>query len=153
MALESKYPFKMTQAFFKEVSVKRAPRLPDPIELPVAVEILILDRDIPERLEIALRFITVGDDEQPISLHLELIGIFDLIEGQEAPEPRVIRDFLHNQALHMLSPLIAQMVRQTTSMMGMPPINIPIPYVYEIAFKPGSKLVADELEEDKGAAN
>lgn len=123
-----RYPFKLNNAFFSTLKFSRPEKVPEET-LPTSFEVKInvTEDNFPEHLQIRLRMETTP--EVPFEICIELIGLFDLVEGHN-PDQSIIPDFLNERALFMLWPYITQTVAQITSTMGMDPIKLATPYSY-----------------------
>lgn len=139
-----RFPFLLERAFFKSVKFDREAEVPDPIELNFSVGLRVHEEHFPDGLQVDVKIETQG--EQPLSIRLELIGMFSLVEGFPEPEPDIIPAFINEQALHMLWPYIAQMARQITTHMFMGPLDMPIPYVFD--FRPEDQVTEVVSEEE-----
>jgi preprotein translocase subunit SecB len=126
-----KYPLKLDDAFFGQLEFKRLPKMPDQLEIYVGIQVKIVDRDFPERLEVHLKAET--DEDSPLTIRVVVIGLFSLIKGEPEPEPNLIQDFVVDRALYMLWSYIDHIVTQNTAKMGIKPIRLrwPIDFDYE----------------------
>jgi preprotein translocase subunit SecB len=129
MTQELGFPFRLDNTFFTSLRFHRPPQIPESLEVGFSVQAKVHADEFPDRLQVDLKIET--PDDQPLTLSLELVGIFRAVEGQPEPEPSIIPDFINERALHMLWPYMAQMVRQVTGQMGMAPLNIPTPYMFQ----------------------
>ena len=122
----SEYPLKLEDAFSKTISIRRASKVSSPVELELAARIKVLGQALPETLEVHLELKSA--DKDPFDISLELIGKFHRIEGSLEPDSDVIDKFVTERALVIMWPLMRQIVRQTTALMGVsPPVMIPVP--------------------------
>jgi hypothetical protein len=62
---------------------------------------------------------------------VEVVGLFDLIEGQPEPDRSIIGDFVNERALFMLWPHVTHTVKQITGQMGVNPVNVRTPDTFE----------------------
>ena len=125
-----KYPFRLTNAFLIELSFQRAPQVPEPIPLNLNVLVKVVDLEFP-KLEVRLRLQTEGDD-QPLKIVAEVVGMFDLVEGQPVPGREIVVEFLNERALFMLWPYISLPIQQITAQMGTGPVALAVPYHFEL---------------------
>ena len=138
-----KYPFRLDNAFFISLHFARVPEMPDQIELNLPAQLKVREENYPSRLQIDLKLET--EDDSPLSLCLELVALFDLLEGYPEPERSIIPDFVNEQALHMIWPYMTQMVTQVTSQMGMNTQQLQTPYIYTFSPpKPESNYEEEE---------
>jgi len=144
MTPEQKYPFKLVHAFFSAIKCERKPQMPEHIETNLLGQVKI-DRDnYPHKLQVNLKL--ESSEDSPLTVHLELIGLFELLDGYPEPDIDAIQGFLNEQALHMLWPYAKQMILQMTGQMGMNPVNMPTPYYYNL---PVSVLENKAHEEER----
>lgn len=130
MTPETKYPFKLTHVFFSTVNCRRKPEMPADIETEFSIQVRVEHGDYPQKLQVNLKI--ESPDDSPLTVQLELISIFELVEDLPKPAVSEVMDFLNDQALHMLWPYVKQMISQLTGQMGMNPVNIPTPYSYNL---------------------
>jgi len=142
MTQEIRFPLRLQKAFFKSLQFKRSPTIPERSQLPISVLLRVLDKDFPDTLQIELKVETVG--EQPLALSLELVGQFSQVEDRPKADRSVIPSFINEQALHMLWPYMVQMIRLVTGQMGMSPVDIPIPYLFN--FQPQEQTTGSSVE-------
>ena len=134
-----KFPFRLTHAFFKTVEFDRAPSLPDPLQVDFSTQIRVHEDRLPDVLQIDLKIETESD--QLLTFNIEMIGVFNLLEGQPRPDRPMVNQFVNERALYMLWPYSEQLVRVITSQMGMNPLNLRTPYEYSFEL-PGEPAVA-----------
>lgn len=130
------YPFKLVNAFFINLQLKRGPNIPDSIHLNIPVEIKVNAPDYPERFQVGLRM-HVESGEPPITLEAELVGIYELAEANAKPENGILKQFIEQRAVFTLWAYMSQMIQIASGQMGMNPLKIENPYkisVPEIAF-------------------
>ena len=133
MTHKMRYPFRLDNAFFKALEFHRIPKLPEPLQFEITSEIRIHSGRFPEALQVDLKVSTAP--EKPLTFCVELVGIFELVENQPAPDADMIECFVNERALHMLWPTAEQMIRLITSQMGMNPLKIPRPYEFTVALE------------------
>lgn len=129
MTREIRYPLRLKNAFFTSLQLSRVPELPESLELNLDIQVAVNDKQFPDLLQIRLKLETPG--EQPLMLSAELVGFFSRVEELPKPDRSIISDFVNEQGLHMLWPYMAQMLRLVTGQMGMNPINIRTPYMFD----------------------
>jgi len=142
MTDEIEYPFQLNNVFFISMEFERAPEMPDLLELQFSFHLKVLDDRYPERLQIHLLMAT--HPGQPMKIRAELVGLFDLVEGQSPPARDRIPEFDHERALFVMWPYMAQMIRQTTGEMGTTPVNLRMPYMF--SFSPAPHTAMEEEE-------
>lgn len=130
MTEELRFPLRLEHAFFTSLEFFRAPELPDPVDIDVGAHVRVQAERFPERLQVDLKVETPSN--QPLTFCVELIGIFGPIENQPKPNSSIISEFMNERALHMLWPYAEQMIRLVTSQMGMNPLNIRTPYLFDV---------------------
>jgi len=129
MAEQPKFPFRLKNAFFIASHFERAPQSSESITIPFTAEIKVEDRDYPN-FQVNLR-IENESDLQPIRIHVEVIGLFSLVENQPIPDKSLLGDFINQQALFVLWAYVKHYIQSTTSQMGIMPIDIPMPYFFD----------------------
>jgi preprotein translocase subunit SecB len=131
MAQEAQFPFQLNNAFLTSLRFSRLPEMPETQEFNLGVEVNVAEIDFPGRLQIALKVETIG--ESPLTFRIELIGLFDYVEGEPEPDRSIVWDFVNQKALYILWPYVTQIVRQLTAQMGIGPVNLRIPYKFDFA--------------------
>jgi preprotein translocase subunit SecB len=140
----TRFPLRLERAFFKSVKFDREPEIPEPMELNFSVGVRVHDEHFPDHLQVDIKIET--QEGQPLSIRMELIGTFSLVEGSPKPERDTLPDFINQQALHMLWPYITQMARQITTHMYMGPLDMPVPYAFD--FRPQDQVAELASEEE-----
>lgn len=125
------YPFKLEAAFFSCVNCRRSPHVPDNWNIEFKGLVKVEDKNFP-KIEVFLRFETVH--KEPVSIEIEVVGIFTHIPDQPLPDRSIVLDFVNERALFMMWPYASQMILQVTAQMGMTPITVTTPYRYD--FRP-----------------
>lgn len=121
--------FKLAGAFLLSVNFARAPEMQELPDLQIESQTKYIIEE-PSRFHLFLRMKTVSP-EDTFSFSIELVGVFELVSGQEGALSRSeILEFVNDRGLFMLWPYAAQYVTLTTSLMGMSPINLHTPYRY-----------------------
>lgn len=133
MPQKLRFPFRLSHAFFTSLKFFRNPEVPNELQLQLSTAVRVLEGNFPERLEIHLKLETLG--EPPLMFSIELVGLFDLIEGEPEPERSIIPNFVNERALYMLWPYLSQIVRNITGQMGTNPLDLPAPFSFEIPRK------------------
>ena len=136
MAQKAKYPLKLNNAFFAQVKFERIPQMPEEFEVGVEVQTKVVDKRLPEVLEVHLKAET--PDEQPLMMQIVVIGIFGLIEGAPEPDHSIIQDFVVERAFHILWAYLDQIVTQVTAQMGIRPVRLNPPATF--AYGPPAEL-------------
>ena len=124
MTKKSHYPFDLVNAFFIVLHFDRERILPNPMEMPIEIQIKVIDKDFP-RIQVNLR--TINRDQSPLKLELELVGLFDYIGDNPEKDRGLISDFVREKGLCMLWPYLSQIARMITGQMGMNPIEMRMP--------------------------
>jgi hypothetical protein len=124
------YPFRLVNALLTEISCQRAPEAPVPVPLNFNVLVKVVDVEFP-KLEVHLRLQAV-DDNQPLKILAEVVGLFDLVEGQPVPGREIVIDFLNDRALFLLWPYLSLPIQQITAQMGTAPVTLAAPYHFEL---------------------
>ncbi len=143
MAQEARFPIQLNNAFFITLEFHRTPELPDAIEIQFSVEARVHGKDFPDKLQIHLKVEAV--ENQPLTLFMELVGLFELVDGAPRPDHSALPDFVNERALYMLWPHVVQMVRQVTAQMGMNPVHFPTPYNFD--FRLSNEIIESEQGE------
>lgn len=131
MTNKLRFPYKLKDVLFSTVKFERGIVPEGQVLAKFDVQVKTIDEGFPKSLQVNLKVET--SEESPVDIRLVLIGLFELLEEQDEPGPEIIPDLLNERVLFMLWPYITQMVMQTTTMMGIPPINIPTPFQYNFA--------------------
>jgi preprotein translocase subunit SecB len=126
-----KYPLQLDNAFFAKLGFERQPRMPEHFEIQVGVQIRVVDREFPERLEVQLKAETV--ENSPLKIYVMIIGLFNFIKGETEPDRGIISDFVSDQAFYILWSYVDQVITQNTAKMGIDPVRLqwPIDFLYE----------------------
>jgi hypothetical protein len=131
MTQQTKYPFKLANVFFGRVMLERAPKMPEKeIEIGFEVQSRVIEKQLPETLEVHLMF--ESQSEQPITINLIVIGKFVLTEGATELDNGIIQSFVDERAFHVLWAYADQMVSQVSAQMGMKPIRLYPPSEFRI---------------------
>ena len=146
MTQETRFPLRLDNAFFTSLQFRRIPELPDPLQLGIITQVRLHSEHFPDKLQIDLKVET--PDDQPLTLSVELVGLFSAIEGEPKPDPGILSDFVNERALYMLWPYIVQIVRQVTGQMGTNPVNILTPHTFD--FK-STEQVSEFMAEEGGS--
>jgi hypothetical protein len=128
MTEEIRFPYQLNNAFVVSLRASRIPKVPDSPQLEFTVQLKVIDEQLPERLQLNLIFSTVG--EEPVAFSTEVVGLFDLVEGQAAPKRDITTEFINERALFLLWPFITQTLRMVTGQMGINPVTIRTPYMF-----------------------
>jgi preprotein translocase subunit SecB len=126
-----KYPFKLDNALFAKLEFERQPQMSEQFEIQVGVQIKVVDRDFPEKLEVHLKIQT--DEDSPLRISMITIGLFSLVKGESEPERSIIPDFVSDRAFYILWAHVDQIITHTTAKMGIDPIRLqwPVNFLYE----------------------
>lgn len=125
MKTPTKYPFQLSNSFFKLIQISRVGQLPDPVNLQLETQIRTREQEQPDILQVDFRISTPGN--QPVSINIEMVGIFNLIKGEPEQDLEAIKEFVLDRGLFMLWSIMAQLVKQITAQMGMKPLNVVTP--------------------------
>ena len=120
------HPYKLESAFFISLKFERISEVPMKLQLKYSVDIKSVDEENQKRLQIFLRFRT--HDDQPVNINIELVGIFKLADENLVPDKKALNEFIFDQAIYILWPNISEIVKQITVLMGLNPIQLPLPY-------------------------
>jgi preprotein translocase subunit SecB len=126
-----KYPFSLANAFFIALHFEREHILPDALEMPIEIQIKMVDKDFP-RVQVNLRNKT--KEQSPLKLDLELVGLFDYVGNNPERDRGLINDFIREKGLHMLWPYISQMIKMVTGQMGMSPLDTRTPLFFDVPY-------------------
>jgi len=135
MTGEIRFPYQLNNAFVVSLQARRIPKVPDSPQLEFTVQLKVVDEQLPERLQLSLKLSTVG--EEPVAFSTEVVGLFDLVEGQAAPKRGITTEFINERALFLLWPYITQTLRMVTGQMGINPVTLHTPYLF--AYEPQEK--------------
>ena len=128
---KARFPFRLANAFFTALEARRPPEIHDASKLNFSIQIKVIEEHFPERLEVNLKVETTAN--QPLTLKIELVGLFDLVDGQPVPERGIIPDFINERALFQMWPYITQKMRNLSIEMAANPVNLPVPYSFSFA--------------------
>lgn len=123
--------FELTDAFFTSLEFRRVPEMPQPLNLNFNVQLKVHGERLPEILQIDLKLATFED--QPLTMILELVGLFKSPEDQPQPGSDELSRFINERALVALWPYIVQMSKLVTSQMGIAPVKIRTPHTFQFA--------------------
>jgi len=112
-------------------------------QLEANVELKVVTEQLPQRLQLNLKF--ESEDVLPVKFKLELVGLFDLVEGSLEADRNTLVDFINERALFIMWSYVLQMSRLMTSQMGMNPVNWRMPQNFEFE-APGEDWPFDEEE-------
>lgn len=135
-----KYPFRLKSVLFSKVEVNRQPKIPEPLELNMAIRLELHVDKLPEEFQLTIKVHTVG--EHSVSLAVHLVGIFET-EGEERSANReLIADFVNDRGFYILFPILRHQIYQLTASMGIRPVELPMPL--EVEFPLGELDVEKE---------
>jgi len=123
--------FELTDAFFTSLEFRRVPEMPQPLDLKFNVQLKVHRERLPEILQIELKLATFED--QPLTMILELVGLFRSPEDQLQPGSDDLSRFINERALVALWPYVVQMAKLVTSQMGIAPVKIRTPHSFDFA--------------------
>lgn len=130
MTQQIRFPFELREAFFVSLQFDRKPQVPDPLTFGVSAAVKVVADGFPE-LRVHLRIETLQAEDSPLTFHAEVIGLFGLLQGQPVPDRSIIPEFVNERALFLLWPYVSQTVRQITAQMGISPVRLPTPIIFE----------------------
>jgi hypothetical protein len=134
-----RFPFRLADAFFITLELGRKPDMPQPLELKLGVEARVVTDRFPDRIEVGLK-VTALDEDPPLRVFVEIVGLFDHVPKQPSPDPSIVEKFVNERALYILWSYIEQTIRQTTTMMGIPPLKIKNPYYFAAEASPKPRV-------------
>ena len=137
---ENPYPFELINTFFISLNLRREKHVPDPLELPVSIQMKVSESGFP-RLQVNLK-VSVPKDS-PLAFDIELVGLFDYIGDSKEYDHDLNWKFINDRGFFILFPYVSQMIRLITSQMGMNPLNTRMPL--EASF---SKLETEKAPEN-----
>ena len=123
--------FKHVSTVFSQVEYKRQNVLPSQFEVPLRVELKLVDNpDLPKRLQINLG--VQCDDSNPVSFLLVAVGLFDYTQTPDNPTKQQKIDFLRQSGLSIVWPTMLRMIHflnletGTSQLKISPSIDFPI---------------------------
>ncbi len=125
MTEPTRFPFQLKDVVFMSLSAERGPSLPEVVGVNVAAVVRVSEENYP-RLEIGMRMETQRETSQ-IYFHVDIVGVFELVEGTEPPERNRIPEFVSERAIFILWPYADQAIRHITTLLGVNPIKLPPP--------------------------
>jgi hypothetical protein len=128
---ELRFPFRLADAFFITLELHRKSEVPSSLEQRFSVEARVDADQFPDSLQVGLRVASI-DEDPPFKACIEIVGLFDHIPEQPLPDQNIINDFVNERALYILWSYIEQTIRQTSALMGMPPVKIKNPYHFAV---------------------
>jgi hypothetical protein len=129
MTQKTKYPYQLVNMFVISISLKRATKLAEKVEMPTQVSIQYTEPSFP-RVQVAMKIATPEDALIP--LELQVVGIFDYIGSQKQYDKNLNREFAEERAFHMLWVYSIQMIKSVSTQMGMKPLELRIPKSFNI---------------------
>lgn len=142
--MNQKYPFILNNVFFVTVEFYRKSIMENEFQFEAKVDLKVVTEQLPQRLQLNLKF--ASENAIPVKFKLELVGLFDLVEGYPDADQNTIVDFINERALFSMWPYISQMSRLMTSQMGMNPVNWRMPQNFEFE-APSENWLLDEEEQ------
>lgn len=122
--METRYPFELMETILASITIKRAPDLLGPIEIPVEAEIKVPQTVFPQ-IQINLKL--KSPEEKKLYFEIELIGVFNYVGEMKEFDKKLNDEFVFEKGVHLLWYSARQMIKIITSQMGMNPLNIRIP--------------------------
>ncbi len=124
------YPYELTDVLFSEVQFKRKANIPENVQIQFTVEMKFVDtEDNPERMQVNLRVKSL--DNGSLDFLLEVIGLYKYLSDDAKEESAKVK-FFQERGFFILWAYVQQLTRIITSNMGMQPLNIPMPQVFNL---------------------
>ena len=128
MKKTTRYPYEIVSIFLISFSFKRSENIPPNIPVPVKTKFKLLKSEFPK---IQINLLIETPDDLPISFKIESVGLFNYIGEKLEYDPILDTEFVIEKGFHVIWPYISQMVKLFTSQMGMNPLNIEVPSIFE----------------------
>jgi hypothetical protein len=123
-------PFELRDVFFVNIHTQRAGKVTDPITLNIAIGVRFDVAHLP-KLEVGMHIAT-PPEEKTVVIQLDLVSIYEALDGATNMDESVVVDFINQKALPMLWPYGDLLVRQLSASMGIPAIKVHLPFVFDI---------------------
>lgn len=134
------FPFRLTDTLFRKLVFSRRPQMPEDVQIKLKVNVQLHAQNLPERLQIDIRVETV--EEEPLAFAVELVALFEPADDGTKVDSQLAKDFVNERAFYMLFPLVRQKISEVTHVMGIKPVQLPMPVSVHIP------LEEDDLEEE-----
>lgn len=123
--------FKHVSTVFSQVEYKRQNVLPAQFEIPLRVELKIVDNpEQPKRLQINLSVQCA--DAGPISFLLVAVGLFDYVQSSDTPTKQQKIDYLRQSGLAIMWPTMLRMIHFLNLETGTSQLNISSTFEFPI---------------------
>lgn len=132
LSVKPKTLFSIQNVIFKSVHISREGQVSTPLDIQLFSEIKVREQERPDLLQVDLR--VTSSEDSPVTLQLEVVGLFRLIEGEEQPDKAAIHQFVFNTGVFSLWPTMSYMVRTVTTHMGMSPLSVNMPVDFQRSF-------------------
>lgn len=126
-----KYPFRIQTIFFEKVQLKRAPKIPEELEIGLSAEIAVGIREGGRDLAVRMRVTSPASPEPPLSADVVAVGLIEHI-GESAPADSITVEFINEHLLVAMSSMVIQLIGTVTVQMGMPPVWLPHPRAFAL---------------------
>lgn len=127
--MNQEFPFILNDIFFTTVEFCRKSQMENEFQLEAKVELKVVTEQLPQRLQLNLKF--ESENAPPVKFKLELVSLFDLVEGHPEADRNTIVNFINERALFIMWSYVSQISRLMTSQMGMNPVNWRMPRNFE----------------------
>ena len=132
---QPRFPFTLVSTAFLRLEFRRQPVVPDALKTVWSATIRVDESKYPR---FGVNILAEASTDQPFSFSVEIIGVFDIVAGMVQPDPAIIGEFLTERALFMLWPYVVQAVANASSQMGMPPVRIETPPIWQLSPSPSA---------------
>jgi preprotein translocase subunit SecB len=122
-----RYPYELIRTFMISLAFSRVREIHDPLEVPVRTEIKIVEPGFP-RVQINMKLSSPTDAQ--VSFSVEVVGLFDYVGEKQEYDKELNKEFYSEKGLHLVWAYAAQMINIITSQMGMNPILLKVPVVF-----------------------
>lgn len=114
--------FTVQDVFLKSIEISRANQITRPLQLELFTEIKVRDQKRPELLQVDLKLSSIK--ESAVMVQMELVGLFNLREGEEPPDKQAVHHFVLTSGVYSLWTAMNHMLKSVTTHMGMNSISV-----------------------------
>lgn len=137
----AKYPFRIQTIFFEKVEIKRAPQIPEKLEMGLSAQIAAGLGEDGRQLTVRFKVASPRDPEPPVCVDVVAVALVERT-GEGSAEDSVTIEFINEHLLVAMSSLVIQLIGAITAQMGMSPMWLPHPRAFGLDLEKYREMIA-----------
>ena len=137
----AKYPFRIQTIFFERVEIKRAPQIPEKLEMGLSAQIAAGLGEDGRQLTVRFKVASPRDPEPPVCVDVVAVALVERT-GEGSAEDSVTIEFINEHLLVAMSSLVIQLIGAITAQMGMSPMWLPHPRAFGLDLEKYREMIA-----------